>query len=92
MLGGDLMLCRVEAEPLAGNFKPPADHPGNRSGSGLPFAPCRVVILAAAGVADELEDVVVAVGEILLEPFAEQIADFKRQAQRFIRWRKRRGT
>ena len=66
MLGGDLVLGGVEAEPFAGDFEAAADHPGDRAGSGLPLAERRIVVLAAARVADELEDVVVAVGKILI--------------------------
>ena len=71
MLGGDLVLGRVEAELFAGDFEAAADHPGDRAGSGLPLAKGRIVILAAAHVADELEDVAVTVGEIRHQPFAE---------------------
>src|SRR5208282_4817044 len=79
MLGRGLHAGRVEAEPLAGNFEAAADHPRDRTGAGHPLAPIRIVVLAAAGIADELEHVVVAVRKILFEPFTEEVSDFQRQ-------------
>ena len=64
MLGRDLHLCRVETQPLAGDFEAAPDHPGDRAGAGHALAPRRIVILAAARIADELEHVVVAVGKV----------------------------
>src|SRR5262244_336179 len=51
----------VEAALLAGEFEAAADHPGDRPAAGHALAPARVVVLAAAGLADELEHVTVAV-------------------------------
>src|SRR5712691_5167531 len=45
----------VEAELRAGELEAPADHPGDRAAAGHALAEARVVILAAAGLADELE-------------------------------------
>src|SRR5260370_2744496 len=73
MLRAQSGACLVEAELLAGQFKAPADHPGDRSAAGHALAPARVVVLAAAGLADELEDVVVPVGKIRQQPFAKQV-------------------
>src|SRR6202166_3172543 len=84
MLGGDLVLGRVEAELFAGDLETAADHPGDRAGSGLALAEGRIVIFAAAHVADELEDVAIAVGEIRHQPFAEQVAHFERQPQQHV--------
>src|SRR5262249_52889446 len=42
----------VEAELLAGKLETPADDPGNGSASGHALSPVRIVILAAAGLAD----------------------------------------
>src|SRR5262252_1806685 len=61
----------VEAALLAGEFETAADHPGHRPAAGHALAPARVVVLATAGLADELEDVAVAVGKIGHQPFAE---------------------
>ena len=74
----------VEAEPLAGDLEAAADHPGDRARAGHALAEGRIVILAAAHVADELEDVAIAVGKIRHQPFAEQVAHFQRQAQQHI--------
>ena len=52
--------------------------------AGHPLAEGRVVILAAAHVADELEHMAVAVGEIRHQPFAEQVAHFERQPQQHV--------
>src|SRR5271154_4419833 len=71
MLGRGLDAGQVEAEPLASDFKSTADHPGDRARAGHALAPGRIVVLAAAGVADQLEDVLHAVGEILGQPFPE---------------------
>src|SRR6516165_10822950 len=64
----------VEAALLAGEFETAADHPGHRPAAGHALAPVRIVVLAAAGLADELEDVAVAVGKIGHQPFAEEVA------------------
>src|SRR5436305_492608 len=55
VLGCELELAAVEAEPLASGLEAPSDHPGGRPGAGHPLAPLRVVVLAAAHVADQLE-------------------------------------
>ena len=81
MLGRKLDLAFVEAELLAGDLEPPADHPGIGAGAGLAQAPGRIVVLAAAHLADQLEDVAIAVGKIRHQPFAEEIAHFERQPQ-----------
>src|SRR5882672_745542 len=80
MLGGELDARRVEAMLRARGLEAPADHPGDRAGAGHALAEGRVVVLAAAHVADELEDVAVAVGKIRQQPFAEEVAHFERQA------------
>src|ERR1700724_1098461 len=84
MRGGDLVLTRVEAELFASDFEAAADHPGDRAGAGLPLAESGIVILAAAHVADELEDMAVTVGEIRHQPFAEEIPHFERQPQQHV--------
>src|ERR1700734_1560118 len=75
MLGRGLYAGQIEAEPLAGDFEAAADHPGNRSGACHAFAEGRIVVLAAAGVADQLEHMLDAIGKILGEPLAKQIAE-----------------
>src|SRR5260370_31688751 len=81
MRAGDLVLGGVEAELFAGDFEAAADHPGDWAGSGLALAEGGIVILAAAHVADELEDVAVTAGEIRHQPFAELIPHFQPQPQ-----------
>src|ERR1700746_2794236 len=57
------MICRqlgaalVEPELFAGDLKAAADHPGHRPGALHPRAPLRVVVLSAAHLADQREDV-----------------------------------
>src|SRR5581483_7127693 len=62
---------QVEPEPLAGNFEASADHPGDRTRAGHALTPSRIVVLAAAGLANEIDDVAIAIGKILDQPFAE---------------------
>src|SRR5262245_6985766 len=71
----------VEAALLAGEFEAAADHPGDRPAAGHALAPVRVVVLAAAGLADELEHVAVPVGKIGHQPLAEQVTHFERKPQ-----------
>src|SRR5215469_7838724 len=71
MLGGGFHAGQIEAEPLAGDLEAPADHPGDRAGAGHALAPGRIVVLAAAGLANEIDDVTIAVRKILDQPFAE---------------------
>src|SRR5262249_48900842 len=61
----------IEAELLAGQFETAANHPGNRPAAGHARVPARVVVLAAAGLADELEDVPISVRKVGHEPFPE---------------------
>src|SRR4051794_539337 len=84
VLGRELELAAVETEPLARRLETAADHPGDRPGAGHPLAPLRVVIFAAAHVADQLEDVAFAVGEIFAQPLAEQIAQLQWQPQQNV--------
>src|SRR3954447_4045353 len=81
VLGGKLQLAPFEPEPFTARLEAPADHPGDRAGAGHALAPLRVVVLAAAHVADELEYVVVAVREVFDQPLAEKVAQFEWQAQ-----------
>src|SRR5215831_3324138 len=69
----------IEAALLAGEFETAADHPGHRPAAGHALAPARIVVLAAAGLADKFEDVAVAVGKIGHQPFAEEVAHFERK-------------
>src|SRR5580765_8241921 len=45
----------VEAELVAGDLETTADHPGHRPAAGHALAEGRVVVLAASGLADQLE-------------------------------------
>src|SRR5262245_29570597 len=74
MVGREPRSRLVEAALLAGKFEAAAYHPGDRPAAGHALAPVRVVVLAAAGLADELEHVAVAVGKIGHQPLAEQVA------------------
>src|SRR6516164_6452069 len=74
----------VEAALLAGEFEAAANHPGDRPTASHALAPARVVVLAAAGLADELEHVAVAVGKISHQPFAEQVTHFERKPQQHV--------
>ncbi|KAH2821212.1 hypothetical protein KXV85_002907, partial [Aspergillus fumigatus] len=79
-----LRAALVQAEPVAGDLEAAADGPGHRAGALHPLAPFRVVVAAAAHVADQGEDVAVTVGIVRHQPFAEEIAHFKRQAQQHV--------
>src|SRR5262249_36172720 len=64
VLGRELRLLLVEAELLARDLEASADHPGVGARSLHAPAPGRVVVLAAAHLAHELEHVAIAVGII----------------------------
>src|SRR6478735_12119965 len=70
MIRRQLRAPLVEAKLLAGDLEPASDHPGHRPGPLHPRSPLRVVIAAAAHVADQGEDVTIAVGIIRHQPFA----------------------
>src|ERR1700730_392249 len=81
MLGGEPGHTGIEPELRASGLEPPSDHPGDRPRSGHALAELRVVILAAAHVADELEDMTFAVREVRQQPFPKDIAHFEREPQ-----------
>src|SRR5438045_3011045 len=81
VIRGERRARLIEAELLARELEAAADHPGNRSAPGHALAPGGVVVLPAAGLANELEHVAVAVGKIRHQPFAEQVAHLERQPQ-----------
>src|SRR5215218_5587403 len=62
MIGRQFQAALVEAELFAGDLEPPSDHPGHRAGAFHSRSPLRVVVAPAAHVADQGEDVTVAVG------------------------------
>src|SRR5258707_10808596 len=82
--GGEAGLGGIEAELLAGGLEPPPDHPGNRSRSDHALAEGRVVVLAAPHVADQLEDMTMAVREVGQQPFLKDIAHFEREPEQDI--------
>src|SRR5215204_5002710 len=84
MLAGQLAFRLVEAEALARGLEAAADHPGMRPRALHAPAPGRVVVFAAAHLADEREHVPIAVGKIRHQPFAEEIAHFERQPQQHV--------
>src|ERR1043165_199981 len=84
MLGGELQLAAIEAEPLTGRLEAATDHPGDRPRAGHALAPLGIVILAAAHVADQLEHMVVAIRKVLDQPLAKKIAQFERQPKQHI--------
>src|SRR5438046_10730566 len=84
MFCGRLHAGQIEAEPFAGDLKAPADHPGDRAGTGHAFTPVRIVILAAMRLAYEIDDVAVTVREIFDQPLAKQILKLEWQPQQDI--------
>src|SRR5437868_12711901 len=84
MVRGQFRTPLVEPEFLAGDLEAPADHPGHRTRALHPRSPLRVVIAPAAHIADQGEDVAIAVGVIRHQPFAEEIAYLERQPQQYI--------
>src|SRR5262245_36059230 len=79
MLGREPRFLDIEAKPRAGLLEAAADHPGIGPGSGHALAPLRVVILAAAHLADQRKDMPVAIRKIRHQPFLEEVAHFERQ-------------
>src|SRR5450432_3449229 len=61
MVGGQFRAPLVQPELLAGDLEAAADHPGHRPGALHPRSPLRVVVAAATHVADQGEDVAIAV-------------------------------
>src|SRR6516165_9284311 len=61
MIGGQLRAALVQAELFASDLEPAPDHPGHRPGSLHPRTPLRIVVATAAHVADQGEDVAVAI-------------------------------
>src|ERR1700738_2775599 len=72
MIGGQLRTPLVEPEFLAGDLEAAPDHPGHRPGALHPRSPLRVIIAPAAHVADQREDVAIAVGIVRHQPLAEE--------------------
>src|SRR5215470_10967293 len=64
MFGCQLRPRLVEAKLLASGLETPPDHPGNRPGPGHPLAELGIVVLAAAHVADQVEDMTITVWKI----------------------------
>src|SRR4051812_10840619 len=78
MIGGETGASFVEAELLAGGFESPTDHPGDRPCAGHALVPSGIVILTAAHIAHQLENMAVAIRKVRHQPFAEQVAHFER--------------
>src|SRR5215207_8874398 len=57
MIGGQFRATLVEAKLFAGDFETASDHPGHGPGALHPRSPLRVVVAAAAHVADQGKDV-----------------------------------
>src|SRR5712692_914506 len=53
MIGGQLRTPLVEPELFAGDLEAAPDHPGHRSGAFHPRSPLRIVVAAAAHIADQ---------------------------------------
>src|SRR5258705_7666253 len=84
MFGRQFRAALVEAELFAGDFEAASDHPGHRAGALHPRSPLRVVVAPAAHVADQSEDVTVAVGIVRHQPFAKHVAHFQLQPQQHV--------
>src|SRR5438477_4238230 len=84
MIRGQFRTPLVEPELLAGDLESAADHPGHWTRALHPRPPLRVVIAPAAHIADQGEDVAIAVGVIRHQPFAKEIAYLERQPQQYI--------
>src|SRR5215475_2144720 len=61
MIGGQFRAALVQPELLAGDLESATDHPGHRPGAFHARAPLRIVVTAAAHVADQSKDVAIAV-------------------------------
>src|ERR1700730_16330288 len=73
MIRGQFRSPLVEPELLAGDLEPASDHPGHRPGALHPRSPLRIIIAPAAHVADQREDVAIALRIIRHQPFSEQV-------------------
>src|SRR3954462_5733095 len=71
----------VEAEALRRLLESAADHPGIGADAGLALAPGGIVELAAAGVADNREQVLELVRIVLRQPVAHDLLELVRQPQ-----------
>src|SRR6188472_1971272 len=74
----------VQSKFLTGDLEAASDHPGHRASPLHPRSPLRVVIAAAAHVADQREDMAIAVGIVCHQPFTEQVTHFQRQPQQDV--------
>ena len=84
MLDGQRRLVHIEAETGARGLEALADHPRIRAAPCHALAERRVIVLATASLANQRKDVALAVGEIGLQPLAEQVAHLKRQPQQNV--------
>src|SRR6266478_8181793 len=89
MLGRQFRLVHVEPETGAGRLETLADHPGVRTTARHALAERGVIVLAAAGLANQRENMALAVREIGLQPLAEEVAHLKRQPQQHVAGRLR---
>src|SRR5262245_22261943 len=84
MIGGQLRAALVEPELFTGDLEAASDHPGHRACALHARTPLRIVVAAAAHVADQGEDMAIAVRIIRHQPLAKEIAHFERQAKQHI--------
>src|ERR1700745_427632 len=81
VLDAERRFRRIQPDLLAGHLEAAADHPSIRAGALHARAPGRAVILAPPHIADELEDVTVAIRVIRHQPLAAEIAHLERPPQ-----------
>src|SRR5262249_17729060 len=74
----------VEPQLFAGHFEAADYHPGVRSCPLHSDSPGGIVVLPAPHIADQFEDMAVAIGIIRDQPFPEQVPHLKRQPQQYV--------
>src|ERR1700733_7608190 len=78
MIRGQFGPALVEPKLFAGDLEPAPDHPGHRACALHPRPPLRVVVATVSHVADQSEDVAIAIRIIRHQPLAKEIAHFER--------------
>ena len=77
-----MVAVAVEPEPGGRDVEAPGEELGVGAAAPVALAVPRVVELAAAGLADQVEDPVGAIGEVRAQPLGEQVLDLEGQAQK----------
>src|SRR6516164_5350083 len=80
-IGAKLDRALIHSEPVCGHLESAADHPGIRPVANHPFAPLRIVELAAPRRAHQRQHALGSIWAVGLQPFGEEIADLERKPE-----------